>query len=120
MEKPLALKVISIILIVLGILRLLSGVGGYILLGFGNMNDTIAIFIDNFVCGVLILISGLMLLTGNKTGRILLIPAFIIPPVANIILLKILGRGFIIFVILILFLYLWPSIKKYFNRMKEL
>ncbi len=120
MEKPLALKVISIILIVLGVVRLLGGIAGYSIGAFENINLSIVIFFENFVCGILLLISGIMLLKGNKTGRILFIVASIIPLIAYIIFLKMFNRGFIIHVILVLLLYLLPSIKDYFNNKEEL
>ena len=119
MEKPLALKVISIILIILGVIRLLGGVFGflgYFSAGLENVNLLIIMLLENILCGILILVSGIMLIKGNKTGRILLIISAIIPPVAYMIFLQIFNPTFIIQLILILCLYFWPSIKEYFSN----
>ena len=73
MEKPQALKVMGIILIVLGIIRLLSGVIGifaYLKMGMENINLLIVIFLENFVCTIIFIISGILLLKGKKTGII--------------------------------------------------
>ena len=122
MEKPQALKVIGIILIVLGGIRLLGGIlgiSGYLTLNFRDINLLIVIFLENFVCAVIIVVSGILLLKGKKIGRILFVIASLIPAVAYIIFLKRFNRGLIILVILILILYFWPSIKEYFKSYKE-
>ena len=122
MEKPQALKVMGIILIVLGGIRLLGGIlgiSGYLTLNFRDINLLIVIFLENFVCAVIIVVSGILLLKGKKIGRILFVIASLIPAVAYIIFLKRFNRGLIILVILILILYFWPSIKEYFKNSKE-
>ncbi len=122
MEKPQALKVMGIILIVLGGIRLLGGIlgiSGYLTLNFRDINLLIVIFLENFVCAVIIVVSGILLLKGKKIGRILFVIASLIPAVAYIIFLKRFNRGLIILVILILILYFWPSIKEYFKSYKE-
>ena len=122
MEKPQALKVMGIILIVLGGIRLLGGIlgiSGYLTLNFRDINLLIVIFLENFVCAVIIVVSGILLLKGKKIGRILFVIASLIPAVAYIIFLKRFNRGLIILVILILILYFWPSIKEYFKSSKE-
>ena len=122
MEKPQALKVMGVILIVLGVIRLSGGIIGIVsyLMGIlADINLLIVIFLENFVCAILILISGILLLKGKKTGRIMFVAASAIPPVAYIIFLKIFSRGLIIAIILILILYLWPSIRKYFKNYGE-
>ena len=122
MEKPQALKVMGIILIVLGGIRLLGGIlgiSGYLTLNFRDINLLIVIFLENFVCAVIIVVSGILLLKGKKIGRILFVIASLIPAVAYIIFLKRFNRGLIILVILILILYFCPSIKEYFKSYKE-
>ena len=122
MEKPQALKVMGIILIVLGGIRLLGGIlgiSGYLTLNFRDINLLIVIFLENFVCAVIIVVSGILLLKGKKIGRILFVIASLIPAVAYIIFLKRFNRVLIILVILILILYFWPSIKEYFKSYKE-
>ena len=122
MEKPQALKVMGIILIVFGAIRLFAGiisVSRCLMINFLDTNFLTVIFLENFVCGIIILISGILLLKGKETGRILFVIASIIAPVACIIFLKSYGRGLISMIILILILYLWPSIKEYFKSSKE-
>ena len=121
MEKPQALKVIGIILIVLGIIRLLGGViiiANYHKIDMENVNLLIVI-LENFVCAIIFLISGILLLKGKKTGRILFVGASVIPFAAYAIFLREYSKGFSIMVILILILYFWPSIKEYFKNCKE-
>ncbi len=122
MEKPQALKVMGIIIIVLGVIRLLGGVigiSGYFTINYEDINLLIVIFLENFICAIIILISGILLLKGKKIGRILFVAGSVIPPAAYIIFLKRFNRGFIILIILILILYFWPSIKEYFKNSKE-
>ena len=122
MEKPQALKVIGIILIVLGIIRLLGGVIGifaYLKMDMENINLLIVIFLENFVCTIIFIISGILLLKGKKTGRPLFVAASVVPFAAYAIFLREYSKGFSIMVILILILYFWPSIKEYFKNSKE-
>ena len=122
MEKPQALKVMGIILIALGIIRLLVGIMGvasYFAINFEDINLLIVIFLENFVCATIILISGILLLKGKKIARILFVIASVIPPIAYIIFLKRFNRGITIMIVLILILYLWPSIKEYFKNYVE-
>ena len=122
MEKPQALKVMGIILIVFGAIRLFAGiisVSRCLMINFLDTNFLTVIFLENFVCATIILISGILLLKGKKIARILFVIASVIPPIAYIIFLKRFNRGITIMIVLILILYLWPSIKEYFKSYKE-
>lgn len=119
MELPKPLKVVSIILIVLGVIRLIAGVLGLIgLKGFFEENSNLInqVIIENFVAGLLILISGLLLLKGKAIGRILLIIAVVVSWAGTFIISKEYSIGtLVIFGALIGILFLEDSIKKYFS-----
>ena len=119
MELPKPLKVVSIILIVLGIVRLIAGALGLIgLKGFFEENSNLInqVIIENFVAGLLILISGLLLLKGKAIGRILLIIAVVVSWGGTFIISKEYSIGtLVIFGALIGILFLEDSIKKYFS-----
>ena len=119
MELPKPLKVVSIILIVLGVVRLIAGALGLIgLKGFFEENSNLInqVIIENFVAGLLILISGLLLLKGKAIGRILLIIAVVVSWAGTFIISKEYSIGtLVIFGALIGILFLEDSIKKYFS-----
>lgn len=119
MELPKPLKVVSIILIVLGVVRLIAGALGLIgLKGFFEENSNLVnqVIIENFVAGLLILISGLLLLKGKAIGRILLIIAVVVSWAGTFIISKEYSIGtLVIFGALIGILFLEDSIKKYFS-----
>lgn len=118
MPKP--LKVVSIILIVLGIIRLVAGALGLIgLKGYfeANSNMLNLVIVENFVAGSLILLSGLLLLKGKGIGRIILIVSVIIAWVGTFIISGEYSLGtLIIFGTLIGVLFLEDSIKEYFSN----
>lgn len=120
MEIPKALRVVSIILIVLGVIRLIGGALGLIgLRGFFEQNPDLVnqVIMENFVAGPLILISGLLLLKGKGIGRFLLIIAVIISWVATFIISKEYSIGtLVIFGALIAVLFLEDGIKEYFSN----
>lgn len=124
MEKPLALKVISIIILVLSGIRLVAGLfGGIAYLAIPEelgINLLYVIIVENFICGVLMLISGILLLKGKKQGKILFIIATVLAPLAYLIFLHEMNYSWILGLILILLLYLYPSIKDYFKNIKNL
>lgn len=120
MEIPKPLKIVSIILIVLGVIRLIGGALGLVgLKEFfdGNSNLVNQVIIENFVAGPLILISGLLLLKGKGIGRILLIAAIVIAWVGTFIISGGYSIGtLVIFGALIGILFLEDSIKHYFSN----
>lgn len=120
MEIPKALRFVSIMLIVLGVIRLIGGALGLIgLRGFFEQNPDLVnqVIMENFVAGPLILISGLLLLKGKGIGRFLLIIAVIISWVATFIISGEYSIGtLVIFGALIAVLFLEDSIKQYFSN----
>lgn len=120
MEIPKPLRIISIILIALGVIRLIAGALGLIgLRGFFDENPNLVyqVIFENFVAGPLILISGLLLLKGKGIGRILLIIAVVVSWVATFIISKEYSLGtLVIFGAIIAVLFLEDSIKGYFSN----
>lgn len=120
MGLPKPLKVVSIILIVLGVVRLIAGALGLIgLKDFFEENSNLInqVIIENFVAGLLILISGFLLLKGKAIGRVLLIIAVVISWVGTFIISKEYSIGtLVIFGALIGILFLEDSIKQYFSN----
>ncbi len=119
MEKPLALKVISIIMIVLGSLRLLAGLVVMLTLGVaGEKMDLLPVIItENFICALIIIISGIILLMGKKFGRISFIIATILASIAYIVFLKSFNTvSTIMQLILIVLLFVYPTIRQYFSK----
>lgn len=122
MEKPLALKVISIIILVISVIRLVAGlVGGVSFLAVPELGIDLfyVIIIENFICGILLVISGISLLKGKKYGKILFIIATILAPLGYLIFLHEMNYSWILGLILILFLYFYPSIKNYFKSIER-
>ncbi len=116
MKKPLALKVLSIIILILSGFRLLAGIS-YIIIVSEIGNDILyAILVENFVCGILMLIAGIKLLKGKKSGRVLFIVATILAPLAYMLFIRKLSRGWLMGLIIILLLYLYPTVKEYFRN----
>ncbi len=120
MKIPKALRVVSIILIVSGAIRLIAGFLGFIVFrGFYDENPDIVIqvIIENFVAGPLILISGLLLLKGKAIGRILMVIGAFISWVAPFIISKEYSIGsLVISGVLIAILFLEDNIKLYFSN----
>lgn len=120
MDIPKPLKVVSIVLIVLGIFRVVAGALALIgMKGFFDEHPDLVtqLIIENFVAGPLILISGLLLLKGKAIGRILLVVAVVASWIASFVISKEYGIGtLIIFGAIIAILFLEDSIKQYFSN----
>lgn len=120
MEIPRSLRVVSIVLIVLGIIRIIAGT--LVLFGlqdaFEQNRDLIKLVIfENFITGPLILISGLLLLKGKAIGRFLLIISVVTSWIVIYVISKELSIGtMVIFSIIIVTLFLEDSIKQYFSN----
>ena len=123
MEKPTALKVISIILIIYGALILTFGLIGapYVFkeLNF-NLSRQIFSYVG-FLSYLLSIITGVTLLMGKKTRDILVI-AVLIKIVTNILVFgmsSVLSGGVIIFGILYFCLHTLESIKTYYKEKEK-
>lgn len=118
MDIPKSLRIVSIVLIVLGISRLIAGALGLIRLkGFFHENPDlmIQVIIENLIAGSLILISGLLLLKGKAIGRIILVIAVVVLWGTSFVISKEYSIGTLfIFSTLIAILYLEDNIKQYF------
>ena len=118
MEKPTALKVISIILIIYGALILTFGLIGapYVFkeLNF-NLSRQIFSYVG-FLSYLLSIITGITLLMGKKTRDILVI-VIIIKILTNLLVgIDILNGGVIVFGVFYARLYTLKSIKDYYNN----
>ena len=122
MEKPVALKVISIIVIVFGVLRIFLGIMAIPsiiqLFSMGNIEYVSAFLLDDFLGGVLLLTAWILLINGKKAGRILLIAAMICIIGTAVILTKkyCFNRVHTGLMVSIILLYFFPSVKTYFDK----
>lgn len=123
MDLPKPLRVVSIVVVVLGIVRVIAG--GLAFIGMrGVFHETphliSQLIIDNFITGVLILVSGLLLLQGKEIGRIVLAITIIISQIACFIISQEYNIGtFIIFGAIMAVLFFEDSIKEYFLDKKQ-
>lgn len=115
MEIPKSLKVVSIIVIILGAIRLI--VGAIAFLAIKEQSLLTQIILENFVTGILVLASGLLLIKGKSIGRIILIVAGLVSWGSNYFISGDLGIGtLVIFGVLIALLFLEDNIKGFFSK----
>lgn len=122
MDIPRQLRIISIVLIVMGAIRLIAGILGLLGLNGGieeNENLVTLIIVRNFVASTFVLISGLLLLKGKRIGRVLLIATIVVSWFAIFMLSKEYELGsLVVFIAIIVLLFLEDSIKQYFSNNK--
>lgn len=120
MEKPSTLKILSILTILFGVIRIIASIVAFTMAAKYLNSEIIAhIILEYLLSGPLILVSGILLFSGKKTGRLLLIIPVITGITINILSFGLLKTIFPLIIILAL-LYVIPSINEYFSKNKRI
>ena len=117
MEKPMTLKILSIITTLLGCLRVYAGIS---ILSekwdFLSQTGQIPyIIIDNFLVGLFVILSGTFLFYGKSAGRFILIAGIVVSLAINFINYGRPGKVALLTLVAMLYFVL-PDIQKYFSK----
>ena len=116
MEKPLTLKILSIITVFLGCMRVFAGISTLsenwdYLSQSGQMPY---IIIENFLVGLFVILSGVFLFSGKSSGRLILIIGIIISLIINFIYFGKISRLALLTLVAISY-FVIPDIQKFFS-----
>lgn len=115
MEKPLTLKIIGIVTVIIAVIELLV-----LFYGMTELGKMLWMkLLMEFICGMLMLISGIELLKGKKKGRLFLILTAVSSIITYVMFYQISNYLLISPLVLLFLLYFLPSVKNYFNNYGE-
>ena len=117
MEKPMALKILSIVTALVGCLRVYSGVAtlsknwDYL----SQSGQIPYIIIANFLVGLFVILAGIFSFYGKSAGRFILITGIAACLAVNLIYYKKTGNVALLLFIAMLY-FVIPDIQKYFSK----
>ena len=117
MEKPMTLKILSIITAIVGCLRVYAGISGlsknwdYL----SQSNQIPYLIIANFLVGLFIIWAGIFSFYGKNAGRFILIAGIIVCLAVNLIYYRKPGN-IALPTLLAMFYFVIPDIQKYFSK----